>query len=114
MSKANKKTTKPIQKSVTPFENRVFQGNIIARFMSSIEQEQFADMYTDNSNQRRTQITAPTKDDFVIATMFEDGLGYSQIAREVGTTISAVTGALDRVGRHMIRINKLTKSKKKK
>lgn len=111
MSKASKKNT---QLKVVPFERKTFQGSVIARFMSSIEQEKFMDLYTDNAWSRRSEITAPTKDDFVIANMFEDGLGYSQIARELGTTVGAVTGALDRVGRHMIRLNKLSKTKKKK
>ena len=74
------------------------------RFMSQIEQDKFHDTYKDNSKQRMGSVlSSPKLQDYKIAKKFENGEGYTRIAREMNLTTYEVQSACYRVALFMMR-----------
>jgi len=106
--KKTKTTTNTLKRlGERAFEERYFAGKVLARFMSQIEQDKFYDQYKDNSKQRMGSVlTSPTINDYKIAKKFEDGAGYTRIAREMNITTYEVQSACYRVALFMMRAGK--------
>lgn len=100
----------------TPFEKKSFHGNVLVRFMSQIEQDVFLDKYYAAlfvARQEAAEAKVPSELDWAVTKLFEEGWGFTRIAREsnLGVTAAYAQSAINRVGQYMLRVNKLSSSR---